>query len=81
MTGGDLEKSQNYNEPGAEIGSLLFGCKRVTDGQLSNAERCRDGRLRDVFLGYRDLLVDANQFHFEEDLPAAQLRDGICPAL
>ncbi|KRY36525.1 hypothetical protein T01_16145 [Trichinella spiralis] len=40
------------------------------------AERCRNGRLRNFF-SYWDLLVGADQADFGENRPAAQLRDEV----
>ncbi|KRX51766.1 hypothetical protein T09_11033 [Trichinella sp. T9] len=44
---------------------------------LKKAERCRDGRLRNIFFRHRDLLIGADQVNFGEDRPAAQLRDEV----
>ncbi|XP_003377278.1 hypothetical protein Tsp_01498 [Trichinella spiralis] len=44
---------------------------------FKKAERCRDGRLRDIFFRHRDLLIGADQVDFGEDRPAAQLRDEV----
>ncbi|KRZ65800.1 hypothetical protein T10_329 [Trichinella papuae] len=41
------------------------------------AERWRDGRLRDVFLSYQDLLIGADQVVFREARLVAQLRDEV----
>ncbi|KRY12177.1 hypothetical protein T12_8004 [Trichinella patagoniensis] len=44
---------------------------------FKKAERCRDGRLQDIFFRHRDLLIGADQVDFGEDRPAAQLRDEV----
>ncbi|KRX22958.1 hypothetical protein T07_3789 [Trichinella nelsoni] len=43
---------------------------------FAQAERCRNGRLRNFF-SYWDLLVGADQTDFGENRPAAQLRDEV----
>ncbi|KRY15615.1 hypothetical protein T12_14770, partial [Trichinella patagoniensis] len=44
---------------------------------FKKAERCRDGRLRNIFFRHQDLLIGADQVNFGEDRPAAQLRDEV----
>ncbi|KRZ60432.1 hypothetical protein T02_15237 [Trichinella nativa] len=44
---------------------------------FKKAERCRDGRLWNIFIRHRDLLIGADQVNFGEDRPAAQLCDEV----
>ncbi|KRY51916.1 hypothetical protein T03_11755 [Trichinella britovi] len=44
---------------------------------FKKAERCRDGRLWNIFFRHRDLLIGADQVNFGEDRPAAQLCDEV----
>ncbi|KRY64562.1 hypothetical protein T4B_12267 [Trichinella pseudospiralis] len=44
---------------------------------FKKAERCRDGRLWNIFFRHWDLLIGADQVNFGEDRPAAQLCDEV----
>ncbi|KRZ03117.1 hypothetical protein T4B_3450 [Trichinella pseudospiralis] len=44
---------------------------------FKKAERCRDGRLRNIFFRHRNLSIGADQVNFGEYRPAAQLRDEV----